>query len=752
MGLNSNLSGVAFSGIGSGIDSATIVAQLMQIERRPLQRLEARKIGFEAQRDVYSQFRSRFQTLNGAATALNASTAFSPVKAASSDSTVATVSASSGANPGIYTLRVSRLAQAQKLGSTAQTSATQALGTSGSFIVNGKAVTVEATDTLTSIASKLNGLGNGVTASVIDAGPGNAFLTLTAQASGADGRIQIANVSGGALGSLGFTTGAAVIRDPIGGTGARTYGFRSATESLQSMTGAAMTGTFQVNGEDVSVDFATDTLQSLATKITATGTGATASVVTSTENGKTVQKIEITGTGMPAGLTDTSGTLEALGVYQRGYQSVLVAAQNAEFTLDGVAVTRSSNTVTDVIPGVTLTLLKADVGTPPTTTLSFTRDTDAIKASVKSFMTAVNGVLDFVRTNSAFDKESFAAGPLFSDPLASQAVSALVSQMLADVPGGALTNLTQVGFGLDETGNVKLDEAALDRALAENPEAVRRLFAAVGSGSTNDLRFVSSTGKTKSPPTGSFTVEVTQLATRASMTGGVAQTDPSTAGETLTFGGSAFGNVNTVLFVPSGSTASSLVSLINNDTRLKDVVEASIDGSGQLVVQARRFGTQGDFTLVSDQAAASNNSGIGTSGGTFVGAVNVAGRINGEDATGNGQFLTGNTGNANTEGLQIQYTGSALGLVGSVNFSRGIASLMSSRAEQFTETGNGLLTAADASLQSQVEALDVRITEFEALLSVREERLKARFLAMERAISRLQQQQAQFAQVSAGQR
>jgi flagellar hook-associated protein 2 len=155
--------------------------------------------------------------------------------------------------------------------------------------------------------------------------------------------------------------------------------------------------------------------------------------------------------------------------------------------------------------------------------------------------------------------------------------------------------------------------------------------------------------------------------------------------------------------------------------------------------------------VTSNLTAGADNSGIG-SAGAAVNGLDVAGTINGEAATGSGQFLMGNTGNATTEGLQIQYTGNTTGAVGSVTLNRGIASLLSYRMESFTDSVNGLLTSVDRALTDQIEDLNDRITSTQERLAVREETLRKRFTAMEEAIGRLNAQSSQFGAVFGGQR
>ncbi|HVL37976.1 MAG TPA: flagellar filament capping protein FliD, partial [Fimbriimonadaceae bacterium] len=194
-----------------------------------------------------------------------------------------------------------------------------------------------------------------------------------------------------------------------------------------------------------------------------------------------------------------------------------------------------------------------------------------------------------------------------------------------------------------------------------------------------------------------------------------------------------------------GSTLASTIAKINSDPKLRDLVSAS-DQGGTLKITSRRYGTTGNFTVESNLAAASDNSGIGMgSPGTSEAGVDVAGTINGEPATGNGQFLTGSNGNATTEGLQIQYTGTATGLVGSMSFSKGVGSLVNDMVGAFTDGVNGLLTATDQGIQAQIDVISESITRLQERLARREQDLRARFSRMEDSIARIQSQASRLA-------
>lgn len=753
MGLSSSLSGVSFSGLGSGIDSSSIIQRLVALESIPIARMQNQRAELSARKGVMQAFRERVAAFGSAANALTSSTAFNPVKANSSKAEVATVSASSGAVAGTYNLAVSKLAQAHKISSTAQSGTTQAMGLAGTVIINGRAVTIEATDSLTAIAQRINGASAGVTASIIDGGAGQAYLTVTANSAGAQSAVQLADLAGGVGAALGLVSGGAAIRQAIT-NGAVSASLTSSTTSLGTLWNATglTSQTVQINGVDVSIDLQTQSLQDIANTINAASTGATAAVKSVTENGATKYRLEITGASTPT-FTDGGGTLAALGILQQGFGNQLVAAQNAEFSLDGISFSTASNEITSVIPGVTLTLLKANQATPETSTLTLTQDNSAVKSTIKEFMNAFNNIVDFVKQHTAFDKDTFQSGLLFGDSTVQSIEAAMASAVFSNVAGLStnITNLAQLGFTFDSDSKLKLDESRLDAALNESPQAVANLFKTTGESTAASLSFISATSKTISSGAGLYQVNITQLATKGNVLSGMAQTGNSTEVERLKFNGALFGNSEYELVLSIGNSLAATVDQINNDARLKDLVVASIEG-GKLKIESKKFGTNGNFTVYSNLDPTANNSGIGTQGGdndtVITNGVDVAGTINGEPATGSGQFLTGNAGNANTEGLQIQYTGTSLGLIGSIRVVKGLGSSVNDLVSRYTDSINGFLTEVDKSFDAQMKSIDERIEETRERISLHEQNLKRKFAAMEQAIAQLQQQSARFSSMT----
>ena len=732
--------GISFSGLSSGIDTDSIINKLIALEGASVTRLKAQQKTFQQKDAVYGELLDRISAVAQAGGGLNTTSAFNPVRALSSDATVATVSGGADAPKGTYALKVSRLAQAQKLASAAQTDTTTALGKTGSFLVNGKVVNVEATDSLRSLAGKINELGAGTTASLIDGGSGAAYLTLGSGTTGTAAKPRLADLSGSVLGDLGVLGAADA---PLASGTALSASFQDASSAVGGLLGGGGAATFTVDGTSVSVDLASDSLQTVADRINAAvpAGGARATVAAVTENGATRYRLEIAGA---SSLVEGSGNgLHALGVLQKAPANELVAGQDAAYSLDGVSLTSATNEVKGAIPGATITLLTADATTPKTTTINLSRDDAAVKSRVTDFVNAVNGALGYIKDASQFDKESYASGPLFGDATARQFESGLTSALFRTVsnPGAKYTNLAAVGFTLDKGGALTVDDAQLSAALADRPDEVRKLFQSTGLSDSAGLSYVSSTSKTPGSVGTGFEVSITQAATKSSFVAGLARTGASTASEKLTFAGGLFGSGTVELTLDPGATLASTVAKINADPRLKDNLVASDDGSGRLRLDSRRYGVGGRFTAVSNATATGENSGVGTGGGgTTVDGLDVAGMIGGGTATGYGQFLTATAENSAAQGLQVQVTSSALGSVGRVRFTKGLSSSLADTLASFSDATNGLVSAARKAAQDSSSAIDDQVTQANAALDRRTTELKAKFSLMEQTIAKLQSQ------------
>ncbi|MBS1718104.1 MAG: flagellar filament capping protein FliD [Armatimonadetes bacterium] len=733
----------SFGGLASGLDTNSIINALLQVEAQPIARDQSRIQDFQTQQSNYSALKDLVSKFQSAVGALSNPTAFNVSAATSSDTSVATVTTSSSTSAGTFNLTVKQLAQAEKISSAVQPSTTAALNLSGTFVVNGKSVDVVSNDTLQTIAQKVNGLGAGVAASVIDGGNGQAYLSFLSSSTGVANKLAASDLSGNVLSSLGMLSGASAVRSPIT-NGAQSISFNSQSTAISSLlnTGNLASSTIQINGVGVTIN-PTDTLQSIANSINSAGANATASVKSTTDaNGVTTYQLQITGTnGSTPTFTDSNNVLGALGILQQGFGNELVKAQDAQFTLDNLNLTSATNTVQNVIPGVTLSLLKGTQAANATATITVSQDTNAISQKIQSFVDAYNGVQDFINTNSKFDSKTNSAGAMLGDAIAEQVSNGLSSLLFQVIPGQpkGLNNLASLGFNLDQKGHLTGSASQTISALQSNPAGFAALFQSTGTVVGNNLSYVSSTPKTAASSNSPYNINITQAATKATASGTVAQTLANNTSEILTFGGTLFAGGTYNLTLDIGSTAQDAVNKINNDSKLKSIMTASLDNNGNLLITSNRFGVGGNFTVSSNEAAAADTSGIGTTP-TIVAGLDVAGTINGEAATGNGQFLTGNSGNATTDGLSIQYTGTATGSVGTIQFTKGLASRFSDLVSTFLDTTNGVFAVTDNSLTQRITDLNAEIDQLQTDLAQKKKDLTQKFASMETTISQLQQQ------------
>ena len=166
-------------------------------------------------------------------------------------------------------------------------------------------------------------------------------------------------------------------------------------------------------------------------------------------------------------------------------------------------------------------------------------------------------------------------------------------------------------------------------------------------------------------------------------------------------------------------------------------ITASKDGSDNLVLIHDEYGSSQSFTV---QVSDTN---LGLTDDQAYSGVDVAGTINGEAATGAGQVLTGNAPaegeTTSVEGLVIKYTGTATGAQGKVKITMGVGELMDRKLFDITDQYDGYLAFRLDSLGDKIGGFDTKIEEMEALLDQKTELMINKFVAMELALSKIQQ-------------
>ncbi len=220
---------------------------------------------------------------------------------------------------------------------------------------------------------------------------------------------------------------------------------------------------------DLVIDGSNDSLTGLATAINVSGTGVKASIVNDSGGVRLVVKGE-TGLAKAFTLTGQAGNAPGLDRFvfgaTGGTMTLAQNAQDAAFTVDQIPYTRGSNLVSDVIPGVELTLKKASPGSP--VTIGVTRPTEALRSTLNDFVSVFNQLktdLATARTATAGDQ---------SLRLLDQNLSRFVSQSLTSDP--VVSRLSDIGLITNRDGSLSIDQPKLDAALAAYPDRVEALF------------------------------------------------------------------------------------------------------------------------------------------------------------------------------------------------------------------------------------------------------------------------------------
>lgn len=252
---------------------------------------------------------------------------------------------------------------------------------------------------------------------------------------------------------------------------------------------AGSAGEVSVNIED------TDTLSDIASKLNAADAGIVATVVTS--GGFDQLVVQSTETGASNGfqiqafdelgglLGDDSTALGKLSYASDGNALYGMAwsqdGQDASATIGGITVTSATNTIKDVMSGVTLQL--SQTTTAPVTVVIGT-DTDSMKTKLQAFVDAYNTLTSNISTLTAYNATTKVAGTLQGDSTAVGIQNTLRRMFGAAGPSGtSFTHLSDIGIEMQSDGTLSIDDTKLSNALTK-PEELKTFLGDAGSSTT----------------------------------------------------------------------------------------------------------------------------------------------------------------------------------------------------------------------------------------------------------------------------
>ncbi len=550
------------------------------------------------------------------------------------------------------------------------------------------------------------------------------------------------------------------------------------TGTLTIRYGSYETGTFAVNADatiqNITIDSTNNTVASLRDSLNADeDNGLSASIINDGSGYRLVLTSDNTGEdyAMEIVAADDDGdhTDNTSGISRLAYNDTTknatetVAANDAEIVLNGITITRDTNTIESVITGVTIELQDTDPGN--NIRLNINSDTSTVESQIQAFVGNYNILIGRLNEFSKVDSDSGDKGVLVGDATVRGIETQLrgVLNNRLDHLTGTIKSFANLGIFTNRDGTLEINES--NSALPKFSEVVQNniadiadFFTATGTASDTQIDFVSSNSLTEP---GTYDVEVTQLATRGELTG--------TTVNTLTIGATndtftvRIDGVLSNEIVLANQTYGSLSDLlaemqskINSDSILLDKGVSVIltEDAGKIKVESSQYGSSSTvaFTDVGDGSSTFlADLGIDVQQGTT--GVDAEGKIDGVEAFGDGQFLLSESGDS--AGIKIEVLGGALGSRGTITYSEGSTKIMndlllsmidsqisSSSADVNSSSVEGALasTLLDSKTDSLYKKLE-QLTRQEEDLAYRmdkyEERLYTQFNAMDSAVAAL---------------
>ncbi|MFC1561137.1 flagellar filament capping protein FliD [Candidatus Latescibacterota bacterium] len=328
---------VNFDGLASGLDTKKIIEDLLNVDSRPLKRLEERQSDLKEKSNIFDTMKTNLLELKDKAFEVKNTSTLGIFSASSSDEEALTLNVSATAVAGNYSITILSLAQAETLSSNSFEETNTDLGLTGEILINGNSFKVRTTDSLIDIRNAINSLDVGVNANILKVSDSDNRLIISSEQQGTEGFI-IANAgSHDILGTLGITDDTKNVRKIQNGNVLSAH-FDSSGSTIGSLTGLSSeaSGNVKIRNKSFFIDLSTDTLSSIRDKINNLNiAGVTASVEPVDINDETKYRLEITGT---EDFTDDGNVLETLGILAGG-----TSGTRAEFETSTIYIIDSNN-------------------------------------------------------------------------------------------------------------------------------------------------------------------------------------------------------------------------------------------------------------------------------------------------------------------------------------------------------------------------------------------------------------------------
>lgn len=272
---------------------------------------------------------------------------------------------------------------------------------------------------------------------------------------------------------------------------AKFHAVRSDT-NFAATTDTFNTGTLSIaigggTAVDITIDSGNNTLAGIRDAINDADAGVTASIINDGTTNRLVLASKTSGSvgAITVAVTDSgSGGTHALTTLASASLVTTQTADDANLTINGIAITRSSNTITDAVDGLTLNLAKGTLASPGTATVTVAQNTGTVTAAVNAFVKAYNDAITQIKSSTAYDAANKRASVLTGDGTARSIQSRLGSLVQAEVTGvaGGIARLSDIGISVKADGTLVTDSSKLSAAIADPDKDVAALFSQTTSG------------------------------------------------------------------------------------------------------------------------------------------------------------------------------------------------------------------------------------------------------------------------------
>ncbi len=431
-------------------------------------------------------------SFKSAAMDLSSDTTYLKRSSTSTDTAIG-ISASDGVQTQDITMTVSQLAQnhvIQSSGFAASTSTVTLTNTTLKLEANGSTynIDVAAGTTLEQLAQKINDSTKGaISASTLNTGVGSNpyVMVLKSKDTGAASTIKVTEGVGLNTGLVPTFTGNSAVPD-------NTATMTDIAAGDIKINGISI-GAISISGKNAA-DSATAIRDAINLKTTDTGVSAeidgSGKLVLKNSSGGKIELVTANGAAATTGLLASDGTNTTTA-------TALQAAQDAKFTFNGINMQRSTNSITDIITGATISLNKV---TSSNVNLSIRQDTTGIPDLVNTFVSAFNSASSKIKDLTAYNSDTKKSGSLQGVSDVASLYSTFASIITSQSKNGA--SLMDYGFSLDKTGMLSVDMTTLNSKLSENPSALEALFR--GSSTVKNAKYTALMSATTTDTVGGF--------------------------------------------------------------------------------------------------------------------------------------------------------------------------------------------------------------------------------------------------------